>query len=84
MHAGTFTCSPYPRSTSRAQPIGLRYGPRGIHSSSGLIVIAIIGSGTWIERFGVVFDMGLEGQRSGPKGRAAIRPARETEHWGLN
>lgn len=84
MHAGTLTCSPYAQSTSRAQPIGLPYRPRGIRSSSGLIVNAIISSGNWIERLGAVFDMGLEGQRSGPRERAAVRSARITEQWGLN
>lgn len=84
MRAGTLTCYPYARSTSRAQSIGLRYRPRGNRSSlSGLIVIAIIGSGTCIERFGAVFDMGLEGQRSVPRGRAATRSARVERYWGL-
>lgn len=84
MHAGTFTCSPYPRSTSRAHPIRLRYRPRGIRSSSGLIVIAIIGSGTRIERFGAGFDMGLEAIRSDPSQASARWGIRSTEHWGLN
>ena len=42
MHAGTFSCSLTPRSTSRVVAVRLRYQPRGLSSFISLLIHAFI------------------------------------------